>query len=105
MLLEGPEAGLVLSSINYEPQELRMMAGKDTVVQMRARVSALSDVSVVYTGYQAIPKERATGFFGNIDNDLLNRRVSPNILDRLDGVAGSVLFNKNIVYGTNQSDI
>jgi TonB-linked SusC/RagA family outer membrane protein len=99
------EAGLVISSVNYETQELKMMAGKDTIVQMRPRVIALSEVSVYHTGYQNIPRERATGSFGMIDNDLLNRRVSTNILDRLDGVTGSVLFNKNAVFGTNQSTI
>ncbi|MBA2250385.1 MAG: SusC/RagA family TonB-linked outer membrane protein, partial [Chitinophagaceae bacterium] len=56
----------------------------------------LPDV-VVQTGYQAIPKERATGSFVQIDNSLLNRRVSTNILDRLDGIASGLLFNKNTI--------
>ncbi len=103
--LKELEAGLVISSVNYETRELKIMAGKDTVVQMKTRIAALSDVSVVHTGYQSIPRERATGSFGKIDNDLLNRRVSTNILDRLDGVAGGVLFNKNGVFGTNQGTI
>jgi TonB-linked SusC/RagA family outer membrane protein len=103
--LKELEAGLVISSVNYETRELKIMAGKDTVVQMKPRIAALNDVSVLHTGYQTIPKERATGSFGKIDNDLLDRRVSTNILDRLDGVAGGVLFNKNGVFGTNQSSI
>ncbi len=103
--LKGPEAGLVISSINYETEELKAVAGIDTLVQMKTKVMALSDVTVLHTGYQTIPKERATGSFGKIDNDLLNRRVSTNILDRLDGVAGSLLFNKNLVAGTNQANI
>ncbi|MGK6353409.1 SusC/RagA family TonB-linked outer membrane protein [Parapedobacter sp. DT-150] len=49
----------------------------------------------VSTGYQTIPKERATGSFVHIDNELLNRRVSTNILDRLDGITNSLLFNKD----------
>ncbi len=75
----------------------------DTLVQMKEKIMALSDVSVVHTGYQVIPRDRATGSFGKVDNDLLTRRVSTSILDRLDGVAGSVLFNNNGVVGTNQS--
>lgn len=50
---------------------------------------------VVETGYQRIPKERATGSFVVIDNALLNRRVSTNLLDRIDGVTPGVLFNTN----------
>jgi len=103
--LRSYEAGLVISSVNYETQELRLPAGIDTVVQMKQKIAALSDITVFHTGYEVIPKERATGSFGKIDNDLLNRRVSTNILDRLDGVVGGVLFNKNIVAGVNQASI
>lgn len=50
---------------------------------------------IVETGYQRIPKERATGSFAFIDEGLLNRRISTNLLDRIDGVTPGVLFNKN----------
>lgn len=58
---------------------------QDTTVQL--------DEVVVHTGYQNIPKERATGSFVQIDNKLLNRRVSTNILDRLEGVTSGLIFN------------
>ncbi len=51
------------------------------------------DEVVVNTGYQSIPRERATGSFVFIDNQLLNRRVSTNILDRLEGVTSGLIFN------------
>ena len=47
----------------------------------------------VSTGYQEIPKARATGSFDFIDEKLLNRSVGPNILDRLKGVSSSLLFD------------
>lgn len=53
-----------------------------------------SDVTV-QTGYQSIPRERATGSFAVLNNELVNRRVSSNILDRLEGVTPGVLFGKN----------
>ena len=52
------------------------------------------------TGYQKIPKERATGSFVQVDSMLLNRSVSTNILDRLDGVTSGLIFNKNKPNGT-----
>ena len=67
--------------------------------------TALDEISVVSTGYEALPKERATGSFVKIDNKLLNRRVSTNILDRLDGVTSGLLFNKNIETDENKSAI
>jgi len=51
------------------------------------------DEVIVNTGYQSLPKERATGSFVQIDNKLLNRRVSTNILDRLEGVTSGLIFN------------
>lgn len=52
-------------------------------------------VTVVSTGYQDIPKERATGSFEKISNELLNRSVSTNILDRLNGIVSSMNFDPN----------
>jgi len=49
----------------------------------------------VQTGFQSIPRERATGSFAVLDNELVNRRVSSNILDRLEGVTPGVIFGKN----------
>src|SRR5690606_31154815 len=48
----------------------------------------------VSTGYQTIPAERATGSFVRVDNELLNRSVGTNILDRLEGVSSGVLFDR-----------
>ncbi|SMC60364.1 TonB-linked outer membrane protein, SusC/RagA family [Pedobacter nyackensis] len=64
----------------------------------------LKEVEIVSTGYQNIPKERATGSFTTIDNELLNRRVGTNILDRLDGVTSALIFNKSKTQNT-QSDL
>ena len=50
---------------------------------------------VVSTGYQTLPKERSTGSFVQVDNLLLNRATGANILERLNGVANSVLFDAN----------
>src|SRR5690606_40068087 len=58
---------------------------------------------IVSTGYQEIPKERATGSFVYIDKKLVNRKVSTNVLERLDGVASSTLFNKGLGTGNNAS--
>jgi len=65
--------------------------------------SNLNEVSIVSTGYQTLPKERATGAFVRIDSTLINRRVGTNILDRLDGVTSGLLFNKGLGTGNNAS--
>jgi TonB-linked SusC/RagA family outer membrane protein len=57
----------------------------------------LEQVEIVSTGYQQIPKERATGSFVLVDSAQLNRRVSTDVLSRLDGITSGLLFNKNTV--------
>jgi TonB-linked SusC/RagA family outer membrane protein len=98
------EPHLVISSVNYETQIVQPEEGKELVVHLKERIGELNEI-VVHTGYQDVHQLNTTGSFDMINNDLVNRRISPNILDRIDGVASSVLFNTNIVNGTNQSTI
>src|SRR5215216_3094471 len=53
-------------------------------ILMDQDASVLKEV-VVSTGYQTLPKERATGSFAQVDNQLLNRRVSTDLLSKLEG--------------------
>ncbi len=99
------EPVLIVSSVNYETQEIRPKDHKDVVVQLKDKVNELSDVVVLYTGFQDVHRRNVTGSFDAIGHELFNRRVGPNILDRLDGVSSGVLFNTNLVSGTNESTI
>ncbi|NPA10355.1 MAG: TonB-dependent receptor plug domain-containing protein [Chlorobi bacterium] len=51
-------------------------------------------MSVVASGYQSIPKERATGSFSKVDNATFNRQVSTDVISRLKGIAPSILFDE-----------
>ena len=96
---------LLISSVNYESQELQPDESQDMMIILREREVLLNDVTVVNNGYQEKNRKGTTGAFDVINTELIDRRVSTNLLDRIDGVANSVLFNKNIVTGTNQSAI
>jgi TonB-linked SusC/RagA family outer membrane protein len=96
---------LIFSSVNYETQETRAKGGKEVVIQLKDKINELSDVVVLHTGFQDVHRRTTTGSFDDLDNELLFRRVSPNILDRIDGISSGVLFNTNIAQGTNQSTI
>jgi len=100
-------ARLLFSMVAYEPKEVGLPEpGKDLQVQLQSRVGTL-EVVTVHTGYQDQRKLNTTGSFDVVDNDLLNRRVAPNILDHIDGVTSGVIFNKNIASGNplNQASI
>lgn len=90
---------LVITFVGYEPKEVVVNKKQPIHVKMTVRTQNLDEVSVS-NGYQLFPKERATGSFILIDSALLNRKVSTNILDRLDGVTSGVLFNKNPIGNT-----
>ncbi|WP_157967939.1 SusC/RagA family TonB-linked outer membrane protein [Chryseobacterium elymi] len=85
-------AVLQVSYIGYATTEVSANAAYN--IFLNPSNNTIDIVDVISTGYQNIPKERATGSFVQIDNQLLNRRVSTNILDRLDGVTSGLIFNK-----------
>lgn len=61
----------------------------------------LDEVTVVSTGYQQLPKDRATGSFQQVGNELFNRSVSTNVLDRLENVVPGLIFNKGDAANTD----
>lgn len=93
-LADFPEdAILTLSLLGYRGIEIKEPEN-GLVVTMQAFEGMLSEAVVnINTGYQSIPQERSTGSFVVIDSALLNRQVSTNILDRLNGVTPGLLFN------------
>ncbi len=96
---------LVISHVGHEVMEYPVKGQETIVLQLKVKVDELGDVTVkVNTGYEELPKERATGSFEVVDNKLFNRSVTPNILERLEGVVPGLIFNKRI--GTeNRTDI
>jgi TonB-linked SusC/RagA family outer membrane protein len=82
---------LSFSGINVEPYEMPVSGRRYLEVRLRSRVSALGNVSVeVNTGYQQLPKERATGSFNQIGSSLLNEQVGTYVLDRLPAIGNGV---------------
>ncbi|HSC39669.1 MAG TPA: carboxypeptidase-like regulatory domain-containing protein, partial [Chitinophagaceae bacterium] len=106
VLAADSNAVIVVSSINYEKEEIPLAGRRELVVHLVQRVAGLGQVLVVgSTGYQRVGSEKITGSLVTIDSTLFNRRVSTNVLDRLDGVTSGLLFNKNIINGVNQSSM
>lgn len=87
---------ITVSHIGYEPEKILVgtFSKPPLLISMKKTVKTLEEV-VVNTGFQYIPKERATGSFDYINNKTLNQQVSSNILDRLNGVASGVLFDNS----------
>lgn len=86
---------LLISYIGYQPYYLALDAVSKAVLSIALKPlrSDLQDIAIS-TGYQTIPKERATGSFYTIDHTVLNQRPSSNILDRMENLASGVLYDK-----------
>ncbi len=61
---------------------------------LKEETGTLQEVTVS-TGYQQLPKERATGSFDMVDKNLLNRSPSQNIVNRIENIVPGVLFDRN----------
>ena len=89
------DAVLTFSMVGYRTQEFSLSSVKENTlnVVLKIATTSMDEVTVVSTGYQDIPKERATGSFDQIDNKLFNRSVSTDVISRLKGVASGLNFD------------
>ena len=89
-----PGSTLLITHIGYTSIEYKLHEETSISLVLKIANKELGNVDVLYSsGYQNIPKERATGSFDFIDNKTLNEQVGTTILDRLNGVASGVLFD------------
>lgn len=76
---------LGVSSPRIEPLRIRLVSLE----------LGLDEVEVLATGYQEIPKSRASGSFVSVDRELITRRVSTNLIDRLEDVTSGLILNRS----------
>ncbi len=65
------------------------------VITLEASEGYLSEV-IVQTGFERLPLERVTGSFSQVPNSRFNEQVTTNVLSRLENVANSVLYNRQV---------
>lgn len=105
-LLIQQVSGLIqISRIGYLPEERTIqLPQKGTIlISLQPFSNQLAEVSIS-TGYQNIPKERSAGSFAFIDKENLNRRVSTDILARLEDITPGLVFNRD-KYSSGKNDI
>lgn len=88
----GAATDMQLSLMGYAPVSIPIET-KDTIHYLEPLRQIIEEVAV-HTGYQRLPKERATGSFEHVDSALFHRQISTDVISRLDGIANSLLFDK-----------
>ena len=98
-------ATLVISGVNIETFEVKV-AGKADLTNLNAKTKITEGEAVtveVNTGYQRIPRERATGSFEFINIEKLNRTTGFDLLSRLEGVTPSLFFDRRNMTGSEST--
>jgi len=67
--------------------------GSPMAIYLEQEVVSIGEV-VVSTGYQTISRNKTPGSYSQIDNRLLNRSVSTDILSRLENITPGLLFDR-----------
>lgn len=87
-----PDATLVTTCINCEKVEVPVNNRNSLQIDVKSTVAVLEDITLnPVTGYQQLPKERVTGSFVTIDNNLINRSVTPDVLSRIVNITSGML--------------
>ncbi|MCX2584337.1 SusC/RagA family TonB-linked outer membrane protein [Pedobacter sp. MR22-3] len=97
-VLELPKGRHVvkISMVGYVPKELVIQDpfNSELTILISPDETQLDDVTVVSTGYQNIPKERATGSFSLIDNKTFNQQITTSVLERLEGITPALTVDR-----------
>jgi TonB-linked SusC/RagA family outer membrane protein len=101
--VQGPKGQLKFSHMGYRLLEVDFSVGVSLTVKLIPLENQLDEVEVFNTGYQRISKERAVGSVDILDQKLIGRSVSSNILSRIDGLTTGLQLPKiNSNEGGNQ---
>ncbi|MBB2150779.1 SusC/RagA family TonB-linked outer membrane protein [Pedobacter gandavensis] len=89
------KAMLIVSFIGYKSKEVPVSQGNPLTITLDVNPGQLSEISIVSTGYQDIPKERAAGAITTINADKdLKGKLQTNILDRIEGMSAGLTSYK-----------
>ena len=86
---------LQVSFLGYETLEVEIgESAREILISLQPATNSLEEV-IVSTGYQDLAAGRATGSFVSLNEQQLNRRVSADILSRLEDRTPGLIFNKD----------
>ncbi|WP_331967180.1 SusC/RagA family TonB-linked outer membrane protein [Chitinophaga sp.] len=94
------EYTLEITSIGFENFILQIEVAPDRpqnlgLLPMRLAVAKLTEIAVVNTGYQRLPRERAAGSFSVVKQATLDKRSNYNIQTYLEGQVPGLLTNSD----------
>lgn len=96
---------LLVSYIGYVAQSVTIGDEDAIEVKLQESEDVLEEVTLFSTGYQTISKERATGAYTVVNNATIERQVTTNLVDRLEGIVPGLLTTVTNESGGNRVNI
>uniref|UniRef100_UPI003216B355 SusC/RagA family TonB-linked outer membrane protein n=1 Tax=uncultured Draconibacterium sp. TaxID=1573823 RepID=UPI003216B355 len=93
LALPADESFLQVSHIGYSRKQVPIPDNDSPLSIYLEQEVVFIDEVVVSTGYQTLSKDKTLGSYTLIDNKLVNRTVSTDILSRLEHISGGILFD------------
>lgn len=90
------EGNLIISYVGYRTDTVAIRGDADMGIRLQLMSNDIREVTIVSTGYQDVPKERATGSFEVITKEQLQHSTDPNLLKRLEGITTSLDFRNDL---------
>lgn len=82
---------LRFNKIGFKPRILRINDSTTYInIEMEDDIQDLKEI-VISTGYQTLPKERATGSFAQVDQKTFNQQITTSVLERLPAVTSGLI--------------
>lgn len=93
--VNSSELSLTVSFIGYKTVERKLILPlkEELIIRLYREAGTLDEV-MVSTGYQTLARERASGSFVQVDKQQLNRRVSTDVLSRLEDMVPGLTLNR-----------
>lgn len=89
-----PGQTIIVSFVGYGIATYKLGTNKQYNIQLVPQSQNLKSIALVYTGYQALSKERSTGSFSTVNNEDINKKsLSMNVVDRLEGLVPGLSVN------------
>ncbi len=86
---------IAVSHMGYQHRQFHISHQDTGLISLVMEPTAtLIEEVEISTGFQQVPKERATGAFSQISNDRFNEHVSSDVLSRLEAVANGLIIER-----------
>ncbi|WP_353197684.1 SusC/RagA family TonB-linked outer membrane protein [Parapedobacter defluvii] len=86
-----PQGRIYASYVGFKQVDMEFSADSSRFFRfVLSPIDQLLEEVQISTGYQTVPRERATGSFESLSNELLNRKTGTNLFRRIDDLASGV---------------